>query len=129
MCVCVFEGKKNHTTETLTPIGMGTLFMRRREKINSYLHVKKERKKNNASKQKNDELTALCNLITSYYGQLDRCLFYGFSISFFDRFRRFCDDVQFNAQAVCATSFVFYTHTHTHIFRHLFMWLSPFVSC
>lgn len=34
-------------------------------------------------RKRNDELTALCNLITSYYSQLDRCLF----LSFFDFLR------------------------------------------
>lgn len=94
------QREKNHTTETnISTITsrMGTLFVQRREKIDFYLHTRQETpKREKATTQRNDELTALCNLITSYYSQLDRCLFYSFSISFLPSFSS-AGDVEWSA--------------------------------
>lgn len=65
---------------------------------------RKERKNN--LRKRNDELTALCNLITSYYSQLDWCLF----LSFFD-FLRFYSLFRCPTCVCCVRYIVFISFT------------------
>lgn len=75
------------------------------------------------NRERNDELTALCNLITSYYSQLDRCLFLS-SIRFFLQGSRFVSTGFHICVLLCALKivFIFFTFFGTFScgFRSLF---------
>lgn len=121
MCSNVWKwSEENRITlpkQTLTPSPAGRVLCLCKGEKRSIFTYTREKKHTAYTQHRNDELTALCNLITSYYSQLDRCLFYSFSISFLPSFSSAS-----MLSVFVVVRFFWYSHTHTCIFRHLFMW-------